>query len=197
MQTAVSISGSPRSRSAQRWRTWMLGWLCVPLLTVKIFAGEPVSKEYQVKAAFLYNFAKFVEWPAASFENESSPLVIGVFGENPFGGELENVVRGRKINGHPILVKPVPAAASAHNVHVLFISAAEDERLGEFRTAVRNAGILTVGESDEFVRRGGMIQFVPDGDKIRFEIRADQAAAVGLKISSQLLKLGRPRLANP
>lgn len=175
----------------------MLGWLCLPLFAAKIFAGEPVSKEYQVKAAFLYNFAKFVEWPASSFENEGSPLVIGVFGENPFGSELENLVRGRKINGHPIFIKSVPSAAAVRNMHVLFISAAENERLGEFRTAVRNAGILTVGETDEFARRGGIIQFVPDGDKIRFEIRADQAASAGLKISSQLLKLGHARLANP
>jgi hypothetical protein len=124
-------------------------------------------------------------------------MVIGVFGDNPFGDELEDVVKGRRINGHPIIVKSFSSAAAVRNVHLLFIAAAAEDRLGEFRAAVRGTSILTVGETDEFFRRGGIIQFVVEGDKIRFDINAAQASSAGLKISAQLLSLARARASRP
>lgn len=155
-------------------------------------ADEAVSKEYQIKAAYLYNFAKFVEWPASSFTNAQAPLVIGVCGPNPFGNELQAIARNHQINGRDIQIRPVATAAEAGAVHLLFFSAAEDKVVAEKLAALKGAGVLTVGESKPFIAAGGMIAFVREGDKVRFEINAAAAEQHGLKISAQLLKLARP-----
>lgn len=151
-----------------------------------------VSKEYRIKAAYLYNFAKFVEWPAQSFTNAQSPLVIGVFGKNPFGGELQAIARDHKINDRPIMIKAVTTVAEADKVHLLFFSAAEDGVVAQTLAALKGAGVLTVGESEKFFAAGGMINLVREGDKVRFEINDAAAEREGLKISAQLLKLAKP-----
>ena len=163
-------------------RGWLAGLLLVAATVA--FSAEPVSKEYQLKAAFVYNFAKFVEWPAQSFASADSPIIITILGRNPFGDELENTVRGRKINGHPIVVRLIQAASAARGTHLLFVSAAEDGRFGD-----PGNGVLTVGESASFAKQGGIIIFTPDEDKLRFEINAAAANQSGLKISAQLQKL--------
>ena len=152
-------------------------------------ARAEISKEYQLKAAFLYNFAKFVEWPQQRFTSDNEPLVIGVFGKNPFGTELENIVRGRKINNHEIVVREINTIEEAKSAHILFFSAAEDKNSGKVLDALRGSGVLTVGETQNFASQAGMIQFLLDGDKLRFEINVDAAEQDGLKISAQLLKL--------
>jgi hypothetical protein len=168
-------------------RAWSLVLLCLRLLAGDASAADPVPSEYQVKAAFLYNFAKFVDWPAPSFPDANSPIVIGVVGENPFGNALEQLAQGRRINGRAILVKPIHSAAAAKGTHLLFFTAAEEGRFNGMRDNL--GAVLTVGESDSFSRKGGMINFVFEGEKIRFEINAGQAEAMGLKISAQLQKL--------
>lgn len=154
-------------------------------------AQEPVSKEYQIKAAYLYNFTKFVQWPAQRFAGDQAPLIIGIFGRNPFGGELQAIARDHKINGRPIVIRPVRTAAEAAAVHLLFFSATEDDHVTEILAGLKGAGVLTVGESEKFFAAGGMIRFVREGDKVRFEINAAAAGQGGLKISAQLLKLAR------
>lgn len=156
--------------------------------TVK--ADSPVSKEYRLKAAFLYNFAKFVEWPAQA-ESASHPIVIGVWGSNPFGDALESAVRDRKVNGRAIVVNQVHTAAAARATHLLFVSAADDARFGELREALKGSAVLTVGESERFAQQGGMIFFTLHGDKLRFEINMHAADQAGLTISAQLQKLAR------
>ncbi|MEO6474700.1 MAG: YfiR family protein [Luteolibacter sp.] len=152
-------------------------------------AEADVSKEYQLKAAFLYNFAKFVEWPASGFATPESPLVIGVFRANPFGDELEKAVKGRKINGHPIVVSQVSSVAAARQTQILFVGASQNAKLGELKGALQGTPVLTVGESEEFARQGGMVTFTLQNDSLRFAINKDPAQKAGLKISSQLLKL--------
>jgi hypothetical protein len=171
-------------------RTWaFVAWL---LLMSSFAAGaETVSKEYQLKAAFLYNFTKFVEWSAPSLATPGSPITIGVFGANPFGGELENVVRNRKVNGHEIVVKRVQTVAGVRGVHLLFVPVAEDARLPELRETLQGSNIVTVGESDAFARSGGMITFVIDGDRVRFDINIAAVNASSVKLSAQLQKLAR------
>jgi hypothetical protein len=154
----------------------------------RICHAGPVSKEYQLKAAFLYNFAKFVEWPPQSFASADSPIVIAVLGNSPFGDELQKAVAGRKINGRAIVVRSAQSAGAARGAQLLFVSAAEDGRFGDFRDAV-GEGVLIVGESDACARRGGIIIFTLDGDKLRFEINMASATQSGLKISAQLQKL--------
>jgi hypothetical protein len=152
-------------------------------------AQDSVSKEYQVKAAYLYNFAKFVEWPAQTFTNDESPLVIGVFGQNPFGGALEAIARNHQINGRAIVIKPVSTAADAAGVNLMFLGATEDKQAAGILAALKDTNILTVGESEKFMAAGGMIGFVPVDDKIRFEINTSVTEHHGLRISAQLLKL--------
>ncbi len=186
---ATSSYGETRPALRQSWvllRACAIGWLWLGLLIAGVSGGEPATKEYQVKAAFLYNFAKFVDWPARSFPDANAPIVIGVLGESPFGDELEKLAKGRRINGRPIVVRWV-SAEGARSCHLLFVGAGDEGRFAGIKDGL--PGVLTVGESDGFSRRGGMINFVFEGEKIRFEINVGQAEAEGLKISAQLQKL--------
>jgi len=185
------LEGRRRSSLIAGACTWgVLGWT-LSLMGSIALGGEAVSKEYQLKAAFLYNFAKFVEWDAQSSSTASGPIVIAVLGENPFGAELEKAVRDRKINGRAIVVRSVQNGAAASVAHLLFISDAEDSRFGDIREVLKGKGVLTVGESEAFAKRGGIINFVLEGDKLRFEINIDSAEQAGLKVSAQLQKLAR------
>jgi hypothetical protein len=145
--------------------------------------------EYQLKAAFLYHFAQLVNWPPEAFAQTNSPIVIGVLGENPFGKQLEESVRGKSVNGHPLAVKEVQTLGEVTTCHILFISASEKKRLSEILSAAREKSVLTVSETDNFTETGGMINFILDGTKIRFQINNAAAKAAGLKISSKLLTL--------
>jgi hypothetical protein len=172
---------------------WAMVLLLAGLLLVDeriiLGADSPVSKEYQLKAAYLYNFTKFVEWPSHRFAQTNSPIVIGVLGRNPFGEDLKKIVKDRKVNGHDILVTNITAAAGIKSVHMVFISAGEEELWREALASLRNTAVLTVGESAVFAQMGGMINFTLQADKVRFEINQDPADAAGLKLSAQLLKL--------
>jgi hypothetical protein len=146
--------------------------------------------EYQVKAAFLYHFAKFTEWPPAVFTNPTMPLVIGVLGASPFGGDLERTLSNKRLEARPLLPMQVSSALHAStNCHILFISSSERRKLPEILTDLRGASVLTVSEMDEFTESGGMIKFVWRGTKIRFQINDEAAKQARLKIRSKLLSL--------
>jgi hypothetical protein len=140
--------------------------------------------EYQVKAAFLFNFLKFVEWPATT---NDSPWVIGVLGHDPFGDILDNTVRGKLVNGRLVEVRRYAKAGEVKDCNILFIGRSEFERTG---TPVK-AGLLTVGESPEFLKSGGIINFYLEDNRVHFEIQASAARTLCLRVSAQLLKLGR------
>ncbi|HEU5123058.1 MAG TPA: YfiR family protein [Verrucomicrobiae bacterium] len=163
------------------------------LWTVVPAAAQDVSPtEYQLKAAFLFNFAKFVDWPSAAFTNSAAPLVIGVLGQDPFGKDLENTVRNKNISGRSIVARTVGSIPDARQCHILFISNSESKRLREILEGLRGASVLTVGENEKFFVSGGMVNFVVEGRKIRFQINDAAAKAAGLKISSKLLSLALP-----
>ena len=140
--------------------------------------------EYQVKAAYLYNFVKFVEWPPGAV---TGPLTICTATPTPFAGALEDIVRGEAVAGHPISTRIVEAPLPA--CHVLFVP--RGAPAGEFLRSVRNSPVLTVGESNDFIGQGGIINFVLDAGMIRFEIDQGAARRAGLQISSRLLRLAR------
>jgi hypothetical protein len=154
-------------------------------------ADGPVAKEYELKAAFIYNFTKFVEWPSNTFSSATAPLVLGVVGKGPCAVELEKIVKDRRINGRDLIVKTVDSPAASGGVHILFVPVTEDSRLEEWRGALETPGTLSIGESEPFARQGGVITFFIETDKVRFDINLEAAEKVGVKVSAQLLKLAR------
>ena len=144
--------------------------------------------EYEVKAAFLHNFARFVEWPEAA---ASGPLVVGVLGEDPFGPLLDRTFAGKTLRNQPIHVRRLARVEDAAGVHVVFISRSEEGRLADILRPLRGTPVLTVSDIPDFAARGGIIGLRLEDQKVRFDIDPNQAARAGLKLSSQLLKLAR------
>jgi hypothetical protein len=161
---------------------------CVLLLGgLKVSAQAP-SREYQVKAVFLFNFAQFVEWPSSAFLDANAPLVIGVLGEDPFGAFLDETVRGEMVNGRPLVIQRYRQVPEIATCHILFVSRSEAGRLDQILASLRDRNILTVGETDTFVRRGGTIQLSNAQNRVRLMISPDAARAANLTISSKLLR---------
>jgi YfiR/HmsC-like len=149
------------------------------------------ADEDQVKAAYLYNFAKFVDWPAASFAAAESPLVICSLGDDRLADVLQQTVRGKQVKGRPIEARQVLAAGPFSSCHILLIAFREKDRILAILHSVQGATVLTVGESAEFTRLGGMINLVRNDSNIELEINPKAADAAGLKISSRLLAVAR------
>jgi YfiR/HmsC-like len=149
----------------------------------------PRPTEYQLKAAFLYNFAKFIDWPPEALADEKEPFIIGVLGDNPFGNDLEQTVAAKKINDHTISIQSFHTAAEAAHCQILFISKSEEKHFSEIIQALHGTAVLTVSENDGFIKTGGMVNFVKEDNKIRFQINDEAAKANRLKISSKLLSL--------
>jgi hypothetical protein len=160
------------------------------LLVVGLAASvqAALSREYQVKAVFLFNFAQFVEWPSPAFPDAQTPLVIGVLGDDPFGTYLDEIVRGETVNNRPLAVRRFRSVDEIDTCHVLFISRSEADRLGETIALLKGRSILTVGDTEGFSRRGVMVSFVTVDNKIRLRINLGGANAANLKISSKLLR---------
>lgn len=147
--------------------------------------------EYQVKAAFLYNFAKFVEWPPEEFRTPKDPILVCVLGHNPFGSSLEDAIRGKNIDGRGLALRQVATAEQAGACQILFVSSEDEKRFHAMGRSLKHAGLLTVGEMQGFTAEGGIINFKLDGDRVRFEINVDAAEQAQLHISSKLLSLAQ------
>lgn len=149
------------------------------------------APEYEVKAAFLYNFAKFVQWPAHTFAGSTTPIRLCVLGSDPFGGALDTIVRGKTVEGRPIVHSHVSSSTEARGCHLLFISGSDSALHRQTLAALGDSPVLTVGESDDFLELGGMINFVLEEDRVRFEINLRAAESHRLKLSSKLLAVAR------
>lgn len=147
------------------------------------------APEYDLKAAFLFNFAKFVEWPQSAFVGERAPLTICVYGEDPFGPTLDGVVQGERVGERSLLVQRPDSLDDLGACHVLFVGRSEKDRLGEVMAQVRGKPVLTVADTDGFLRAGGVINFILEGTKVRFLIDQGAAERSGLVISSKLMRL--------
>jgi len=144
--------------------------------------------EYQLKAVFLFNFAQFIEWPPEAFPDAQTPLVIGVLGEDPFGAYLDETVRGETVNNRPLAVQHYRQVEEIKTCHVLFISRSEAYRLEQILASLKGRNILTVGDAVGFARRGGMIRFLIEQNKIRLRINLGAAKDANLVLSSKLLR---------
>jgi uncharacterized protein DUF4154 len=154
-------------------------------------AGEAQSNsEYQIKAAYLYNFGKFVEWPSAAFSGPSDPFRICILGESPFDQNLESAFSSRKIQNHPVHVIYPDSTAQSRKCHVLFLSPSESGHMKAIVADLRSEAVLTVADTPGFISAGGMIRFFLEEDSVRFEINPSPTTQAGLKVSSKLLVLG-------
>jgi len=154
-------------------------------------SAQEESKEYQLKAAFLFNFAQFVKWPADSFTNADAPFCIGILGDDPFGDALEETIRGETIDNHRLTVVRAQRIEDLKDCQMIFVSRSEEGHVGEILSQLNSRPILTVSEVESFALDGGDIDFYLAGGKVRFEINPQSAERCGLKISSQLLNLGK------
>lgn len=168
----------------------MRSGMCALLFFVglEVAAQTPISNEYKVKAAFLYNFSQFVVWPTEAFPEAQTPMVIGVIGADPFGAYLDEIVQGEQVNNRPLIVRRYQQVEEIKVCHILFVSQSEATRFEEIFARLKGRTILTVGDIDGFARQGGMIRFVTDKNKVRFRINVEAAKAAKLTISSKLLK---------
>jgi hypothetical protein len=181
-------------------RTFLLCF-AIAGIGVRPALAAPAASEYEVKAAFLYNFIKFVEWPQKS---NDTPIVIGVLADDDpfFDSEasvnyLDHAVSGKTINDRNLVIKRSSRVANLKDCHLLFIPKSERKRIKDILESLKGLNILTVSETENFCQQGGMINFIMESEKVRFEINADAAGKAGLKISSKLLNVAKLVSAQP
>lgn len=171
----------------------IFGWLALAgaLAAGSAQAGPDTPlKEYDVKAAFLYNFVTFTEWPEAAFTDPDGPFVIGVLGVDPFGPNLDRLIEGEKVGKHPIVVRRFRRIDDARGSNLLFIGASEGSRVSPLLRRLQGTHILTVGEVPGFAEQGGAIGFVTAAS-IRLEINSQVVKAAGINLSSKIMRLAR------
>ncbi|HEX3554778.1 MAG TPA: YfiR family protein [Thermoanaerobaculia bacterium] len=153
-------------------------------------AADVAASEYDLKAAFLYNFTKFVDWPPSAFADEHSPLKICVLGEDPFGKTLRALM-DEEVGGRRLQLLRLDNLSNPAACHVLFVSRSERGRLPQILAGARDAPVLTVADTPGFLDHGGMINFILEGSKVRFDVNQEAAERAGIKISSKLLALAK------
>jgi len=160
---------------------------CASLMSSR--AGDAAPSEAQVKAAFLLNFPKYVEWPATAFAETNSPIVVGIFDSEEVAGEFSIMSRGKIVDGHPICLVRVMSIPQCRGCHILFIGASATRKLPEILPTLRGVNILTVGDGDDFIDRGGMFNLARRDRRIVLEMNLDATRQTQLKISSKLMTL--------
>ncbi len=171
---------------------WLVGWLMAGIALlghITNTAGATVAPEYQIKAQLLVNLATFTTWPAETFRTTNSPIVIGIVGKDPFDQFLVKAVDTKAKSGRPMKLKHVETDAEIKECHILFVAASERRRLKDLKQRWKGSAILTVGEVDEFLDNGGIINFVLKGQLVRFEISVESAKSAGLRLDAKLLSV--------
>lgn len=192
-------NGRGSGRAPRPW-SWLAGWLALALwvgASMSSVADEAkaLSAE-QLKAAFILNFPKYVEWPTNAFATTNTPIVLGMVGDEKLCAEIEGMGADKKVNGRPLVIRRVTADAELEGCQILFIAAPQARRTPELLAKLKGRGVLTVGENENFLESGGMINLVRKDRKIGLEINLAPATAADIKISSKLLGVatvkGRP-----
>ena len=154
-----------------------------------LLAQQVKPSEYQVKAAYLYNFGRFIKWPAGIAAGKGDSFPVCVLGRDPFGLTLDSTLAGEALDGKPVVIRRIARTQDAADCRILFVSSTEEHHLKEILAAIDQAGVLTVSDMPGFSRRGGIIQFVAEGERVRFEINLANAESARLVLSSELLKV--------
>lgn len=189
------VQKKPVQKKTARGWPWPSRWfasavvVCMLLSSSQLYAQHPKPTEYQVKAAYLYNFGKFIEWPSASSQLRDDSFEICVLGDDPFGAALSAAVNNETIAGKHVIARQISVLQDAANCRVLFISSSESKRVKQILVSLGAASVLTVSDLPGFAERGGMVQFVMEDNKVRFEVNSASAERAGLAMSSELLKV--------
>lgn len=184
----------PRTAARPRSRALRVGAaiLCaVALASGDVAQGDSDVDEYEIKAVFLLNFMRFTTWPSSRFEDESSPIVVAVFGKDPFGRKLETILKGKSVGERRIAIRRYARLEAVKDCHLLFVPKGERRHVPALQKKLGTKGVLYVGESKDFAVKGGLVNFFEQEERFRFEINAKAATAAGLKFSSSLLKHAR------
>jgi len=168
-------------------------FLAIPAL----YAQNSRPTDYDVKAAYLYNFGRFVEWPGKVAPAQGSSFTVCVLGQDPFGPSLDTTLAGETIGGKTVVAKRISSSQESGNCQILFLSLTEATRLDKIITDLDKQAVLTVSDMPQFVKSGGMIQFVLEGKKVRFEVNLTATQHAGLTLSSELLKVATVVRGNP
>lgn len=179
----------PLAAQPAAWLSFLIGISLLLLVPRAMIAQAKTANEYEVKAAFLYNFAKFVEWPASAWSSPKQPFTFCVLGKDPFGSALDDAVVGKTIADRPISVVRAGRIKDLPECQIVFVSTSESLKSPEILAGLRGRNVLVVGEAEDFACSGGTIQFVLEGNHVRFAINPDAAERAKLKISSKLLAL--------
>jgi len=196
--TTATRFGNPVSLTAGRHKRWcrfhevaiflaIVSWVFGPYPV--LWAQQPKATEFQVKAAYLYNFGRFVQWPEESTGGRAESFEICVLGADPFGPALDATLAGGTINGKSVSAKRIAKPQDINSCRILFISSSEDGHLKEDLAALDKTRVLTVSDIPRFSERGGMIGFILEGNRVRFDVNLDSAQGAGLTLSSELLKV--------
>lgn len=159
------------------------------LLCLQAFSVQQRVPEFQVKAAFLFNFSKFMEWPANSFSTPYDPFVIGVYGKDPFGPFLDETISGETTMGRPMTIERIKHPDDAKKCHILFIN--QPGKTADVLARIKGLGILTVSDDPNFCAMGGIIRFYKEKDMVRLQINVAAAKESNLTISSKLLRIAK------
>jgi hypothetical protein len=168
----------------------LLALLAAAAWPPEIRAQSVGQREYEIKAAYLYNFINYIDWPADALSSAGGTITIGIVGETPFGAAFDPL-NGKQIKGRKLTVKQVASTNDLEQCQIVFICISEKARLSEYLGQLKDAKLLTVSEIDGFAEQGGVINFISERNKVRFEINPEAARRAGLTISSELLKLAK------
>lgn len=163
--------------------------LIAALLPQSAFAQSEPKGEYALKAVFLYNFCRFIDWPKSAFASPNEPIIIGVIGEDPFGSLLKEAVQGETSRGRAIQIEHYSKPDAIGHCHLLFVSHSEAGRMEKILSSVNGKSVVTVGETDAFLDRGGMIALTADKNRVRLHINPSLLRAASLDVSSKLLRV--------
>jgi hypothetical protein len=184
---AVAFAFMATLERLQRTRT--IAATTLLLLLLAPLQAAPAQSEYALKSAFLYNFCRFIDWSDSAFASPNEPLIIGIVGDDPFGPLLNEAVKGKKYHNRPIRIDHFRAPGDIRRCHLLFVSHANAGRLDPILAAVAGKSVLTVGETEDFLNRGGMITLGAEQNRVRLRISAPALRSANLVVSSKLLRV--------
>lgn len=178
-----------RKRIGRCWIALCIGFFA-PLFGPQSAKAQAIG-EYQVKAAYLYSFAKFIDWPPGTFTNATDPIRLCILSDRPFEAQLIQIAGNKQIAGHPVLVTLIQDGKQSRNCQELFISSSQSQEIPKIIDDLRGTSVLTVGETNDFVEQGGIINFIVLGDHVQFQVNQKAATQARLHMSSQLLSVAK------